>query len=420
MTADAPRGEGYTAADVARRAPEQPKRPERPAFRRDRARVLHSWALRRLADKTQVLLPGESDFPRTRLTHTLEVAQVAREMGDELGCDADLVDTAGLCHDLGHPPFGHNGETALAAAAADIGGFEGNAQSFRVLTRLEPKVFAHGRSMGLNLTRASLDAMLKYPWPRHERGVETANVKFNVYDDDLPAFAWVRQGAPNRRPCLEAQVMDWADDVAYSVHDVEDALYSGFIAPDQLSPGPSMDAVVSRALTEAGDLLAEDDLMEACDRLCALPMWPSQFDHSAQSLAALKAFTSALIGRFCATTVRQTREVAGPGTLTRYGADLQVPREQRAEVALLKAVSSHFVFFRDGVDAMYAAQRELLSELVTALADSAPRQLHPLFAAMWREADSDAAALRVIIDQVASLTDVSAVRWHARLVGPPT
>lgn len=420
MLAEAPRGDGYTATDVARRAPEQPKRPQRPAFRRDRARVLHSWALRRLADKTQVLLPGESDFPRTRLTHTLEVAQVAREMGDELGCDADLVDTAGLCHDLGHPPFGHNGETALAAAAADIGGFEGNAQSFRVLTRLEPKVYYEGQSVGLNLTRASLDAMLKYPWPRSAAPDRPGSVKFNTYDDDVPAFTWVRDGAPDGRPCLEAQVMDWADDVAYSVHDVEDAVYSGFITPDQLAPGAGMDAVLARALVEVGDRLSEDDLADAYDRLCALPVWPHAFDHSARSLAALKSFTSALIGRFCATTVQRTREVAGPGTLTRYGADLHVPRDQRAEVALLKAVSSHFVFFRDGVDTMYADQRRLLTELVEVLTSSAPTHLHPLFAELWEQAADEAAARRVVIDQVASLTDVSAVRWHNRLVGSAT
>ena len=157
--------EGYSAFDEERWAPEPPKSKSRTAFERDRARLIHSSALRRLGAKSQILIAGTDDFARTRLTHTLEVAQIGRQIGALLGCDPDVVDCACLAHDLGHPPFGHNGERALADIAGNIGGFEGNAQTMRILTRLEPKIFhPDGRSAGVNLTRAALDAAVKYPW----------------------------------------------------------------------------------------------------------------------------------------------------------------------------------------------------------------------------------------------------------------
>lgn len=143
--------EGYSAFDEERWAPEPPKSKSRTAFERDRARLIHSSALRRLGAKSQILIAGTDDFARTRLTHTLEVAQIGRQIGALLGCDPDVVDCACLAHDLGHPPFGHNGERALADIAGNIGGFEGNAQTMRILTRLEPKIFhPDGRSAGVN------------------------------------------------------------------------------------------------------------------------------------------------------------------------------------------------------------------------------------------------------------------------------
>ena len=390
---------------VAERGPESDRTP----FARDRARVLHSGALRRLAGKTQVVEPGGPGIavPRTRLTHSLECAQIGRELGAALGCDPDLVDAACLAHDLGHPPYGHNGETALDEAAAQCGGFEGNAQSLRVLARLEPKVVG----AGLNLTRAVLDAATKYPWPRRD-----GTRKFGVYEDDRAVFDWVRAGAPEQRQVFEAQVMDWADDVAYSVHDLEDGIVTGLVDLARLRDPAERTALAELAAEHYSDA-GSWELEEVLDAMLDEPVWPREHDGSAGSSAALKSLTSALIGRFCSAAERATRAVHGPGPLTRYGADLVVPPDVRAECALLKAVAARYVMQRPGVQAAQAREREVVAELVTLLADSAPQALEPAHAAAWREAADDRGRLRAVIDQVASLTDAAAVALHAQALG---
>ncbi len=374
---------------------------------------MHSAALRRLAAKTQVMVAGEADFPRTRLTHTLEVAQIARELGDALGCDPDVVEVAGLAHDLGHPPYGHNGEEALDEIADRIGGFEGNAQSLRVLTRLEAKVVdpATGESVGLNLTRASLDAACKYPWPRRE-GLR----KFGTYADDMAVFDWLRQGAPGDRTCIEEQVMDWSDDVAYSVHDFEDAVHSGIASLDAFGSARERRALVEVAHERFPDEGEPDALAEALDRLVALDYWPRSFDGSMRDLVTLKHFTSYLIGRFCSTAQVATQVEYGPDPLTRYAAQLVVPEEVRAEVSVMKAVAVLYVMHRPGAEQEYARQREVISELVNALVLDGGRSLEPWLRPVYDAADDDAQRLRVVIDQVASLTDVSILAWHRRLV----
>jgi dGTPase len=411
----------YDGAALARWVSEPPKRAGRSAFERDRARVVHSSALRRLGAKTQVVGPADvdSDFPRTRLTHSLECAQVGRELGAALGCDPDLAETACLAHDLGHPPFGHNGEAALDLAAQAIGGFEGNAQSFRLLTRLEAKtVRDDGRSAGLNLTRASLDAATKYPWPKQPKQAkqpkQSPSTKFGVYDDDLDAFNWMRGGLPSSKRCIEAQVMDWADDVAYSVHDLEDGVEAGLIKLDHLSDVAGWHDVMTMAAEQYIDDADNAELEQGVRDLVALPWWPTSHDGSLNSLAALKNLTSQLIGRFCQSAEAATREMYGRGPLTRYDADLVVPRPARIECALLKAVTAHYVMNRDGVEVIRSRQRTVLLELVDQLWKQGGDAFEPLFRAAWTVAPDDAARLRVVIDQVASLTDTSAVIWHRR------
>jgi predicted deoxyguanosinetriphosphate triphosphohydrolase len=411
----------YDDHDRQRWAPEPFKRRGRTAFERDRARVLHSAALRRLAAKTQVFEPGTDapHSPRTRLTHSLECAQVGRELGKALGCDPDLVEAACLSHDIGHPPFGHNGEAALDVVARECGGFEGNAQSLRILTRLEPKSFApdgaplHGRSVGLNLTRATLDAAMKYPWSRDAGGG-----KFGVYDDDAEVAAWARERAPQaRRPCFEAQVMDWSDDVAYSVHDLEDALIAGHARLPQLADPVELGAVCTRAAQWYCDAEPAEpaEIEERFRVLRAEPYWPRDYDGSQRALAALKNLTSELIGRLCRAAERATREAYGDGPLTRYAADLIVPRAERLECAALKGIAAHYVMGRASHEETQARQREVITELARGLADGAPGSLEPVFQTTFKAAQSDAARLRVIVDQVASLTDTSATAWHEAL-----
>ncbi|HTT53556.1 MAG TPA: deoxyguanosinetriphosphate triphosphohydrolase [Streptosporangiaceae bacterium] len=381
----------------------------RSPFERDRARVLHTSALRRLAAKTQVVAVDAGDFPRTRLTHSLECAQIGRELGAALGCDPDLVDAACLAHDLGHPPFGHNGEAALAEVAAPCGGFEGNAQSLRLLTRLEPKV----PGAGLNLTRATLDATLKYPWL-----AGGGLAKYGAYAADAEAFAWIRDRASAEgHPCVEAQVMDWADDVAYSVHDLEDGLHAGLITLDALADPAERPAVVKLTAAEycAPGSVTEAELAGVFDGLLALPCWPSGYDAGPFGLAALKNLTSELIGRLCGAAHSATLAASGGQPVTRYTADLAVPRRQRLECALLKGVTAHFVMSRAGAAEAQARERELVTELAAAVRIGAPGTLDPSLRAAYEAAGTDPARLRVVVDQVASLTDTSAVAWHARL-----
>ncbi len=416
--------DGYVDVDRERWVSESAKSKGRTPFERDRARLVHSSALRRLGAKTQVLGPSSDDFVRTRLTHTLEVAQVGREIGKALGCDPDVVDTACLAHDLGHPPFGHNGERALAALARDVGGFEGNAQTLRLLTRLEPKVVADdGRSVGLNLTRASLDASVKYPWRYLQGPVSAASGrpthKFGVYEDDLPVFEWLRRDAPPGRKCLEAQVMDLADDISYSVHDVEDAIVGGRLDLAVLSQPDERARVVEAVQTWYGDAVDEAGLLAAMDRLIHARLWAPGFDGSRGALAMLKDATSQLIGRFAKASQKATRKQYGDGLLTRYAADLVVPLTTQAEILVLKGLAVAYVMAPRELEPLYHRQREMLTDLVTIMADRAPLALEPPFAADWAEAPDDAARLRVVIDQVASLTDVSAAEAHARLVRPP-
>jgi dGTPase len=344
------------------------------------------------------------DFARNRLTHSLEVAQIGRELASRLGVDADVVETACLAHDIGHPPFGHNGERALAEWAVDAGGFEGNAQTFRLLVRLEPKtVDSEGVARGLNLTRASLLASMKYPWDAGSPVADpSGRDKFGFYEDDRDVFDWVRSGMPERSLSLEATIMDFSDDVAYSVHDFEDAIVNGFIDPALLAESAHRDEVLHTMVSWVGQEQAES-LGAAWDRLTGVTGWVSAFQPQRADLAKLKNLTSTLIGRFALSAVVEDA-----------GATLVVPAETAAEIAVLKGIVSVHVMSHTARQPIYLEQRTMLIALAEHLY-SHPESLDPVFGSDWAVATTADAKKRVVADQVASLTDQSATALHERL-----
>lgn len=421
-----PLDEGYYYTGEERWVKEPPKSRLRSEFQRDRARLIHASSFRRLGEKTQVQMAGSDDFSRTRLTHSLEVAQIGRQMGALLGCDPDVVDCACLAHDLGHPPFGHNGEEVLARYAADIGGFEGNAQTLRLLTRLEPKIFSpEGVSAGLNLTRASLDAVIKYPWTyadaRH-KGTKERTIKFCVYPDQEEVFHWIKKGAPaeNRRP-IETQVMDIADDIAYSTHDVEDSIVKGLFVPSCLYRVSEVENIIQATRdwygTQWDAQLLEEALRTIGERF---DMHESEFISTRENLARVKNVTSHFIGDFEKSIVYATEEKYGERPLIRYEGDIVIPQKTQYGIMALKGCAIYAAIWPKLKTIRSKEEQHVLSVLVETMAESGKKP-SPLLEPQYREdflrADSDAQRLRAIIDQVASLTDVSALALYNHLVG---
>lgn len=389
-------------------------------FERDRARLIHSSGLRRLGDKTQVVGPLYDDFTRTRLTHSLEVAQIGRALATFLGANPEIVDTACLAHDIGHPPYGHNGETALEEAAKEIGGFEGNAQTFRLLVKLEPKIIVNNENYGLNLTRAVLDATCKYPWKRKDapikNGVQTK--KFGVYEEDEEIFNWVRKNTPSNLRCVEAQIMDLSDDIAYCVHDVEDSIKIGQTSLEKLRQDETIQNIIDCVIKRYNPNFTENELSQALERLNKKPYWMKNFDGSYADLAALKNMTSELISHFCMDACQYTREKNNSEVFGRYNGKIIVSQETLAEIAILKGIAAYNVMMPLEKELEYKWQQKILLDLFYSLNEenNAPRFLQPMFKHEWERSD-EKGKQRVIIDQLACLTDDSVQRLYKEVFG---
>ncbi len=424
---------------------------------RDRDRVLYSSAFRRLAEVTQVVAPTEGHVFHNRLTHTLEVAQIGRRLAEKLidpdaspccvaiaqelgGVDPDVVETAALVHDLGHPPFGHVAEKELdrlMRAGSDADGYEGNAQSFRIATHLE--VQKESVQQGLDLTRASLAASLKYPWMRPDkpeaqlssiqRGHQT---KWGAYRTETEIFDWVRLGRRkndySRSP--EAEIMDWADDVAYSVHDVEDFFRAGLVPLDRIITNYSgeRDWFFSRVFpTEPED--KEDrkrarglkraflKLIYGLERIGVQPPRPYR-DHRDQRVL-LNELKSFLIGRYI-DGVSLARFRAGPR------GNLRIPAPLEREVHMLKQLVWVYVINNPALATQQTGQVRAIRTLFLSFERFSrkrsdwtkfPERFREQLEAI-REGDSadTRARRRIVADLVASMTERQALTMYQRLL----
>lgn len=407
---------------------EQAKQPPDPRTggQRDRDRVLYSDYLRRLADVTQVAASHEASQFHNRLTHSLEVAQLARRMTERIVktdpdsaevLDPDVVETAALAHDLGHPPFGHCAETELNRLLIRDGnadGFEGNAQSFRIVTKLATRAEEHP---GLDLSRASLQALTKYPWPR-EGGGKRAK-KFGRYHPERADFDWSRSGlVETASQTPEAQIMDWADDVAYALHDIEDFYRAGLIPLDRLthreSPewGSFLDFAVS-AIDPAPDE-ADAYRQVAADLREELPTQPWQFSRS-----------RGLFQRLVPTKIN-----AFTHALSYEGGKIGIDPDAARQVALLKQLTWRYVIQAPALAAQQQGQRRIVRRLYRYYRDAIERDdiaMLPSSAKAYLEDeslrsqhDSKDLPTRVACDIVASLSESQAIALFKRVTGMDT
>ncbi len=407
-------------------------RDHRSPARRDRDRILYSSALRRLSGITQVVAPTEGYPIHNRLTHTLEVAQIGRSIAEELlrdpeasetcaalgGLDPDVVEAAALAHDLGHPPFGHVAEMELDDLLRKQGvadGFEGNAQSFRIVTRLAVRYEDHE---GLNLTRATLCAILKYPWLRDTAG-DRAH-KFGAYGSEHEEFIWARRMMPagSERKSLEADIMEWSDDVAYAVHDMEDFFRAGLIPLDRLASDPQERERFLHDEYEkqrSGEQFSASSLTEAFHFVMGFSPVLEPYRGRREDRARLRSFASSLIDRYvCAVTLNPTPESGNP---------LLVDEGLRTEVAVLKGLTWHYVIESRSLTTQRFGQRALVRSLFTILGNAASsRDSWHIFPENFQESlalvhPDNELQLRIVADAISSMTEQQLIGLHQRLTG---
>lgn len=399
----------YTEEDLCTYGSERAADDHRSPFQTDRDRIIFSYAFRRLQSKTQVFQPGEYDFYRTRLTHSIEVARIARSIcehlngsGDHLKMgehfiDPDLVEAIGLAHDIGHPPFGHTGERIIHQLSKPYGGFEGNAQTLRILTELIYE--REGETHGMNPTRALLDGVLKYKVTAAEALGELGEMpqKHFLYNEQKVIRDFVfadfsdQRVLPktiaewNRFRSVECQIMDWSDDVAYSLHDITDGIKAGYLSIDRIEKWAE-DKEINRA---------EEEILQN------LFTWIKKGN--------IEARFSRKIGEF----IYAANLVPSPNPLPRRAYQLEINEEQKRESALYKRMAVDLVFASVPLHRIEFRESQMVTRLFSLLVEnyrsSSPKNLLPLIAHQKLvQSKSDQVFYRNLVDVLADLTDLSA------------
>ena len=403
---------------------------QRIAFERDRDRVLYSSAFRRLAGITQIVRTGEADVFHNRLVHTVKVAQVGRRLAQyitrnqpteskHLGVDPEVVEAACLAHDLGHPPFGHCGEQELHKLVEphDPGGFEGNAQTFRIITKLAVRF---EDNPGMDLTRATLAACIKYPWMR-QKNHAVKSKKWNAYPTEADDFKFARQGLVSEEKTAEAELMDWADDIAYSVHDLEDFHRVQFLPWRDILSEEGKQKLVTSALEKKTNIVARDkqQLEQAHAQIGGLIVGTvghlinEPYEGTREQRRAIRLMTSQLIGHFLQSTKLRIPTTEGESCL-------DVPSLVKHQIAILKQITWDYILSMPALAAQQMGQKRILRELYEDLYDDGgakylPRKFAYLFDT--NVASDGASRSRLIADCICSLTEAETVALHARLRG---
>jgi dGTPase len=419
----------------------------RSAVSKDRDRIIHCGAFRRLQRKSQIVGVQSSDFFRTRLTHTVECAQIGRGIGlrslssgkrlegvvEEVEHLPDLIEAACLAHDLGHPPFGHNGEKALQSMMYKHArrSFEGNAQSFRIVTNLEPKVQAGERWCGLDLTRTTLKAILKYPWDENDERAKKKG-KFCLYDqpDDRAVFDWLFEG--EKLDCtIATHILETADDIAYAVHDFEDGVWSGMIPLFRLydeTKTEARDLLIKKVeeldARDGDDLFAEADFDSLFEQLLPNPdsdPWATvPFDRSRDARAGLKNFSAGLIGEFIKAVTPEDSFEAPAGDVKR-------------RLRLLTGMARVWMIESASQETLRFGQQRLIEDLFEGYWSNAKMLQRETWARVGNPAQNDRdlsgekgalepeelpiwqAKARVICDHVSGMTDLYALHMHSEM-----
>jgi len=372
----------HPSRSLGRRFPEGESR-SRTAFARDRDRIIHCTAFRRLKEKTQVFVAHEGDHYRTRLTHSLEVAQIARSIATAMGLDADLAETVALGHDLGHPPFGHAGEDELEARMKAFGGFDHNVQTFRVATTLEHR---YPDFVGLNLTWETLEGLIKHNGPVTSKLDRPSWAAVAAYDADYPLRLETWASA-------EAQVAALADDIAYNNHDVDDGVQAGLFGLDELQDVPLIGPVIHAVRSERPDLDDRLTRLEAVRRMIGVMV---------EDVMAETARRVATTGVASAEDVRMLEHAL-----------VAFSRDMAEDLSRLREFLHEHMYRHQRVNRTRAQAKRALSDMFTLFMED-PQSLPDEWAGGAGGLD-EAGRARLVCDYIAGMTDRYAIEEHRKL-----